>query len=76
VQLIVAGEPDLGTVVKSDGAYVAEACWIQQASIVPKARCNHPFRMVGQQHPHSDRKSFQSTEVAFLTINSLEEILE
>ncbi|MBC1223350.1 hypothetical protein GNF10_27580 [Nostoc sp. UCD121] len=51
MQLIVADEPDLGTVVKSDGA--------------ERPPC-----------PHSDRKSFQSTEVAFLTINSLEEILQ
>ncbi|WP_041233125.1 hypothetical protein [Cylindrospermum stagnale] len=48
-------ECDGETPTVGDGAYVAKACCIQQAFIVPKARCNHPFRMVGQQHPHSDR---------------------
>ncbi|BAZ31644.1 hypothetical protein NIES4074_41170 [Cylindrospermum sp. NIES-4074] len=38
-----------------DGAYVAKACCIQQAFTVLLARFNHAFRMVGQQHPRSDR---------------------
>ncbi|BAZ29492.1 hypothetical protein NIES4074_19390 [Cylindrospermum sp. NIES-4074] len=50
-------------IAEGDGAYVAKTCWIQQAFTAPKARCNHPLRMVGQQHPHSDRHSTAKSNI-------------